>query len=245
MGRATWALIILNVVAFEIVFSMPDPLFGQAFGLLSYSSPKLIELWRMVTSLFLHASASHLFFNMLGLYFFGRIAEKELKGGKFVALYFVSGFAGNLAFGLFSGEPAVGASGCVFGLMGFAMFLKPKEIITMYVIPLPLGIVAILFAAVESMLAYFGEMASGVAHVAHVAGLALGIAAAFLFNPEKSGKGFLWLALFAILILAMGSVFGLVIDIGNFLLDVVDAVVGFFLYGLAKIIGSLLWPVLQ
>ncbi len=241
MGRATWILILLNVAVFELVFSMPEDMLRQAFETLSFSSPQIIEIWRLFTSLFLHASASHLFFNMLGLYFFGSIAEDELKPGKFLALYILSGMAGSLAFGIVSAGPAVGASGCVFGLMGFAMFAKPKEIISMFVFPLPLGIVAILFAVVESMLAYFGEMASGVAHVAHVAGLAAGILAAFILMPRKAGRGVLWLIAFAVLLVAIGPLFAFVIDVGNLLLGMLDQVLGFFLYGLAGLIGSVLW----
>lgn len=241
MGRFTWALIIANVMVFEFVFSMSPSMFKQAFSLLSFSSPLFFEAWRLVTSLFLHASASHLFFNMLGLYFFGRIAEKELGPKKFLMLYFIAGVLGNIAYGLVSTDPVVGASGCIFGLMGFAMFIKPKEMIRMYVIPLPLGIVAILFAVVETMLSYYGEMASGVAHIAHVTGLAAGILYAFITSPKRSGKGLLWLAVLVALLIFLGSLFGFIIDIGNIFLNGVDFVVGFVLYGLAKILGIFIW----
>lgn len=241
MGRATWMLIFLNVLVFEIVFSMPAAMFRQAFDLLSFSPPLFFEAWRFATSLFMHASATHLFFNMLGLYFFGRIAEKELGPGKFLALYFASGIIGSVAYGLVSAQPAVGASGCVFGLMGFAMFVKPKEWISMYIVPLPLGIVAMLFAVVETMLAYYGEAASGVAHIAHVAGLAIGILFAFIANPKKTGKGLLWLAALVAVLVLLGPLFGLLIDIGNVFLNAVDFAVGIVLYGIAKLIGAFLW----
>jgi membrane associated rhomboid family serine protease len=213
----------------------------QAFGMLAFSSPQLIEIWRLFTSLFMHASASHLFFNMLGLYFFGKMVEKEAGPKKFLAIYFLSGIAGDLAYGLISADLVVGASGCVFGLMGFAMLTKPKEMINMYVIPLPLGIVAIIFAVVETMLVYFGEVKSGVAHAAHVAGLAVGLLMAFLHNPKKSGKGLLWLILFIIIIIILGPLFGLVMDLGNLFLEAVDFVLGLVLYGLAKLLGIFLW----
>jgi hypothetical protein len=241
MGKITWTLIFLNVLVFEIIFSMPEALLRHAFDMLAFSTPHLPELWRLVTSLFVHASATHLFFNMIGLYFFGKIAEKELGSKKFLALYFAAGIAGSLAFGFVSPEPAVGASGCIFGLMGFAMFVKPKELISMYVVPLPLGIVAILFAAVETLLAYHGETASGVAHVAHVAGLAVGILFAVAAKPRKFGRGLLWLGAFVLLIVAIGPLFGLIIDIGNVFLDAVDFVAGFVLYGIAKLIGAFVW----
>ncbi|UCC91259.1 MAG: rhomboid family intramembrane serine protease, partial [Candidatus Aenigmatarchaeota archaeon] len=193
------------------------------------------------TSLFLHASASHLFFNMLGLYFFGKVLEEEVRPKVFLLIYFLSGIAGNLVYGFTSADPVVGASGCVFGLMGFAMLMKPKKMINFYVFPLPLGVIAILYAVVETMLVYFGEAVSGVAHVAHVAGLAVGVLFAFKAEPKRAGKGLLWLiAFFAILIL-LGPILGLIIGIGNFILGAFDFVVGFVLYGLAYLIGLVLW----
>lgn len=241
MGRLTWALIILNVIVFELVFSMPEALLKQTFDLFAFSSPHLIEVWRIITSLFLHASASHLFFNMLGLYFFGKVLEGEVKPKKFLLIYFLSGIAGNLVYGFTSSTMVVGASGCVFGLMGFAMLMKPKKMINFYVFPLPLGVIAILYAVVETLLVYFGEFASGVAHVAHVAGLVVGVLFAFRIDKKRAGKGLLWLiAFFAILIL-LGPILGLIIGVGNLILGAFDFVVGIVLYGLANLIGFVLW----
>jgi membrane associated rhomboid family serine protease len=241
MGRLTWVLILTNVIVFEFVFSMPEELMKQSFDLLAFSSPYFFQIWRLFTSLFLHASASHLFFNMLGLYFFGKILEEEVKPKRFLLIYFLSGIAGNLVYGFTSANPVVGASGCVFGLMGFAMLMKPKKMINFYVFPLPLGVIAILYAVVETLLVYFGEFASGVAHVAHVAGLVVGVLFAFRADKKRAGKGLLWLiAFFAILVL-LGPILGLIIGMGNLILGAFDFVVGFVLYGLAKLIGLVLW----
>ena len=241
MGRLTWALIILNVIVFELVFSMPEGLLKQTFDFFAFSSPHLIEVWRLITSLFLHASASHLFFNMLGLYFFGKVLEGEVKPKKFLLIYFLSGITGNLVYGFTSSTMVVGASGCVFGLMGFAMLMKPKEMINLYVFPLPLGVIAILYAVVETLLVYFGEFASGVAHVAHVGGLIMGCLFAFRMDPKRAGKGLLWLIAFLAILILLGPILGLIMGIGNFILGAFDLVVGFFLYGLANLLGFILW----
>lgn len=241
MGRLTWALIILNVIVFELVFSMPEALLKQTFDLFAFSSPHLFEVWRIITSLFLHASASHLFFNMLGLYFFGKVLEGEVKPKKFLLIYFLSGIAGNLVYGFTSSTMVVGASGCVFGLMGFAMLMKPKKMINFYVFPLPLGVIAILYAVVETLLVYFGEAVSGVAHVAHVAGLVIGVLFAFRIDKKRAGKGLLWLVAFFAILILLGPILGLIMGIGNLILGAFDFVVGFVLYGLAKLIGLVLW----
>jgi len=75
MVSLTNLLIIINVAIFLVVFSMPDALLEQTFALLGFSGTSMFEIWRWFTSLFLHASASHLFFNMIALYFFGRVVE--------------------------------------------------------------------------------------------------------------------------------------------------------------------------
>jgi membrane associated rhomboid family serine protease len=241
MGKLTWALILTNVIVFELVFSMPEALLKQTFDLFAFSSPHLFEIWRLFTSLFLHASASHLFFNMLGLYFFGRVLEREVNPKKFILIYFLSGIAGNLVYGFTSANLVVGASGCVFGLMGFAMLMKPKEMINFYVFPLPLGVVAVLYAVVETLLVYFGEAVSGIAHIAHIAGLIVGVLFAFRINKKRAGKGLLWLILFLVILILLGPILGLIIGAGNLILGAFDFVVGFFLYGLAKLLGLVLW----
>lgn len=241
MGRLTWILILANVIVFELVFSMPENLMNVTFDMFAFSTPHIFEVWRFVTSLFLHASASHLFFNMLGLYFFGKVLEEELKPKKFLLVYFISGIIGSLVYGITSANPVVGASGCVFGLMGFAMLTKPKKMINLYIFPLPLGIIAIIYAVIETMLVYFGEMVSGVAHIAHIAGLIVGVLFAFRADPRRAGKGLLWLILFVVIIILLGPIFSFVIGIGNLFLGAIDFVVGIFLYGVAKLIGLVLW----
>jgi membrane associated rhomboid family serine protease len=77
------------------------------------------ELYRLVTSGFLHASLLHIGFNMLLLYFLGRLLEPALGTSRFVALYFASLLAGSLgALLLDPNALTLGASGAVFGLAG-------------------------------------------------------------------------------------------------------------------------------
>ncbi len=240
MGKLTGILVFANLIAFLLIFSMPEEMLEGAIGMLAFSSPFIIQFWRIFTSLFVHASASHLFFNMIGLYFFGKILEDEVTPKIFLLVYFLAGIVGNLAFGMISGDAVVGASGCVFGLMGAAMLLKPKDKVNFYVFPLPLGVVAVVFALIESMLVYFGAFATGVAHISHVGGLAVGVFFAFRHNKKQAGKGILWLALFVGIIIILGPIFSFVIDIGNFILGLIDFMVGVILYSIAGLL-SFLW----
>jgi len=85
--------------------------------------PKLVaegQVWRLVTSVFLHSGLTHLALNMLSLYFLGSFAEQSFGRGRFFAMYVLSGLSGGLAYLYFGGfdAPAVGASGAIFGILG-------------------------------------------------------------------------------------------------------------------------------
>jgi rhomboid protease GluP len=78
------------------------------------------QLWRFFTPMFLHSSTNimHIGFNMYALYIFGRVLEQYYGNWRFLGLYFVAGFAGNVMSFLFSASPSLGASTAVFGLLG-------------------------------------------------------------------------------------------------------------------------------
>jgi membrane associated rhomboid family serine protease len=131
MAPATFVLIAVNVAAylFEVA--------GGAGGLSSVSGSVINdyglrgisvadgEWYRLVTGGFLHASLFHIGFNMLLLFFLGRLLEPALGTPRFLALYFASLLAGALGALLLS-DPivtTVGASGAVFGLFGAGFIL--------------------------------------------------------------------------------------------------------------------------
>src|SRR3954449_12913488 len=123
---ATYALIAINVIVFLIeIVQGPGGLFAEQgsrfvadYGLFGPSVAEG-EWYRLVTSGFLHASLFHVGFNMLLLYFLGRLLEPALGTPRFLAVYFASLLAGS--FGALLLDPnalTVGASGAIFGLAG-------------------------------------------------------------------------------------------------------------------------------
>ncbi|MBI4173481.1 MAG: rhomboid family intramembrane serine protease [Candidatus Aenigmarchaeota archaeon] len=238
----TWLMIVLNLAVFLLVFSMPEALRDTTFDAYSFSRGTALEAWRWLTAMFLQVSASHLFFNMLGLYFFGKHLEEETSKGWWLAIYFISGILGSFAFLLTSPEPVVGASGAVFGVMGAVMLLNPTRMIHLYVFPLPIGIVAVIFIVVETMVAVYKtafQQLGNVATVAHIAGIATGAIFAFFYKPKRSLQGVFVLALSLALLAVLGPAFALIAEIGSIALQVIDAVVGFFLYNIAGLLGFL------
>src|SRR6185295_14433421 len=83
------------------------------------------ELWRFITPALLHGSLPHIAFNMYALLSFGTGLERHFGHGRFLLLYLLGAFAGNVASFLFtSGSYSVGASTAIFGLLGAeAVFL--------------------------------------------------------------------------------------------------------------------------
>lgn len=83
------------------------------------------EWYRLLTGGFLHVSLTHVGFNMVALYFLGRMLEPAIGTTRFVFLYFASLLAG--AFGaLLLSSPdqlTIGASGAIFGLFGAAFVI--------------------------------------------------------------------------------------------------------------------------
>jgi len=123
---ATYVLIAINVIVFLVeiaqgaggLFNEQNSRFVFDYGLYGPSVAEG-EWYRLVTAGFLHANFIHIGFNMLLLFFLGRLLEPALGTPRFLALYFASLLAGS--FGALVLEPnsfGIGASGAIFGLAG-------------------------------------------------------------------------------------------------------------------------------
>jgi membrane associated rhomboid family serine protease len=239
-SKITWFLIVLNVLVFLIVFSAPEQVRKGAFERYSLSQATATQVWRWVTSMFLHASASHLFFNMLGLYIFGRLVEEKVRPQWFLAIYFVGGFLGSLAFLFTSPAAVVGASAGIFSLLGAAMLLNPPQKVNIFVFPLPLSLVGAMYVISESFAAYYLPGFGNVAYIAHVGGLITGAVFAFAYDPKQAFKGVLMLLLMVAILFILAPILSFATGAGSIILGIVDFVVGIVLYGLAWLL-SFLW----
>ncbi|MDD5182147.1 MAG: rhomboid family intramembrane serine protease [Candidatus Nanoarchaeia archaeon] len=154
--------------------------FGLFSGMAFTPSTFVHEPWTVLTSIFMHANLQHLMFNMLGLFMFGSVVEKEFGKIKWAVLYFFAGFSGSLAYMLFGPSifiPALGASGAIFGLMGGAAVAKPKLVIWTAYGPFPMFIAAIGWGIAE-FIGMFGV--DTIARSAHFGGLICGVAIALV-----------------------------------------------------------------
>lgn len=166
------ALVAMNVIVYVICLFSGGRLY--AFGNLNaYDVLINKEYGRMIWAMFLHSGTSHLFSNMLILFFMGAMIEEEVGHICYLLLYFVSGIGGNLL-SLFMRvvnsdmSASIGASGAVFGLDGvlLAMVLlsgRKLQSVT------PTRVVAMIVLSL-----YSGFSGSNIDNAAHVGGLIIG-----------------------------------------------------------------------
>ena len=76
------------------------------------------QLWRLITPVLLHGSIIHVGFNMYALHLFGPGLERHFGRARFLTLYILSGFAGNVVSFIFSPANSLGSSTAIFGLFG-------------------------------------------------------------------------------------------------------------------------------
>jgi rhomboid protease GluP len=117
-------LVYLLQVGSTYLFGYANPSAGldwlEVYGAMISSGVRAGEVWRLLTPMLLHASVPHILFNMYALVVFGTGLERNFGHWRFLILYILGGFAGNvLSFLHLSGSSySVGASTAIFGLVG-------------------------------------------------------------------------------------------------------------------------------
>ncbi|TFG21563.1 MAG: rhomboid family intramembrane serine protease [Promethearchaeota archaeon] len=119
-SRLTLALLSVNVILFFIFGTLNYSEIFYSMILINENVVNQLEIWRLFTSMFIHADLSHLLSNMFGLLLFGSYVEQVFNKFHYVLIYFISGLIGNvftlLLFPL--NTISYGASGALFGLIG-------------------------------------------------------------------------------------------------------------------------------
>ncbi len=136
------------------------------------------RIFTLVTAVFLHSGAPHLFYNLFALALFGSILEHIIGTKKFLILFFVSGLAASIA-GIPFYTRVLGTSGAIFGILGMLGILRPKMIVWVYSVPMPMVLALLVWAAAD-MLGIF--VPSDTANIAHLAGLFVGVAAGVYYG---------------------------------------------------------------
>lgn len=147
---------------------------------LSLADVRHFEVWRLLTYGFCHAGISHIFWNMFGLWIFGKYLEPIYGSREFLAFYLVGILISGLCHLLFEAlshipAPAIGASGGVMAVtMLAAMHFPRMQMLIFFVLPIELRWLAVLYVVAD--VAGLTGGGTGVAHAAHLGGAAFGVA---------------------------------------------------------------------
>jgi len=142
------------------------------------------EPWRFLTSIFLHGGLAHLLYNLFALALFGSILEKLIGRKKFLTVFFLSGLLANLvAVNFYSSS--LGASGAIYGILGCLTIIRPRMVVWVYSLPMPMFVAAILWIA-GSILGIFIPDSTG--HIAHLSGIIVGLLFGFLIRMRMPRK---------------------------------------------------------
>lgn len=183
----TTILLLINVFVFILQLLIPKLFENLALK----AGATLSQPWTIFTSMFMHAGFSHILFNMYALLIFGSLIEQKIGRKRFLWSYLLSGIVAALAFEVYhqilgTASAAVGASGAIMGILGLTIMLLPQmRVAFFFVIPMSMRTAGIIFALID----LFGlfNPASGIAHIAHLGGLAVGLALGYYFVKKKIG----------------------------------------------------------
>ena len=131
-ARVTWCLMGLNIGLYLVLLAHPSLQYdwwmiggaqqnGQVVGV------AVGQWYRLLTSAFLPGTGSlgilDIAFNMWALYIVGPAMERMLGPVRYLAVYLASALGGGVAYYFLApvNQPALGASGAIFGLLGAAV----------------------------------------------------------------------------------------------------------------------------
>jgi membrane associated rhomboid family serine protease len=196
-GSALSVLILLNVSlwvliqAIKVIFffyNSPDDDVVNAFILHALAIPAYVPAllqkpWTVLTYMFLHIDIWHILFNMLWLFWFGKIFLEFLPSRQLVWTYFLGGFSGGLvyvaAFNIFPVFApivpvsfALGASASVMAIVTAIAVYVPNYTIQLFLV----GRLKIIYLAGILFVFDFFMIPSGNAggHLAHIGGALFG-----------------------------------------------------------------------
>jgi len=178
MTPVNQALLIANVAVFVLQY-----FFGSWLDVFALWPPGSggFRPWQLLTYGFLHGGLTHLLFNMFALWMFGSEIER-LFGSRRYLTYYLTCVVGAALMHLIvvsaagmAPVPAVGASGGVFGLLlAFGMAWPHRKVMLLFPpIPMPAWLFVTLYGVLELYLG-ITQTAQGVAHFAHLGGMATG-----------------------------------------------------------------------
>jgi len=175
-------LLIANTAIFLLQFFGANQFFLDYFALRPASLLSMFAVWQLATYMFLHGGFTHILFNMLALWMFGRELEATWGTERFLRYYFFCGIGAGVCIVLANyilpgGNPfsvTLGASGAVYGILLASAVLWPDRIIYFnFLFPIKMKYFVMIYGAISFLMVARG-MNSGVSDIGHLGGLICG-----------------------------------------------------------------------
>ncbi|MFD1096370.1 rhomboid family intramembrane serine protease [Salegentibacter chungangensis] len=203
LGLVTIIVIAINVIVSFKGFN--DIAFFQKYKF-NVGDIKRGAKYQIFSSGFLHVDHTHLFVNMLTLYFFANVVIYGLGTTGFILVYIASLILGNLLSFFFHRNEyeytAVGASGAVMGVLYSAILLRPDMMLGLFfIIPVP----AYIFGIGYLLYTIYGmkRRVGNIGHDAHFGGAVGGYILTLLLAPSLFQTELLMVILLAIPIIVL------------------------------------------
>lgn len=190
-GSMLTKLIYLNVAAFVIfffIFLFLPVNIKSDFLMVPGNFNKLIyRPWTLITYMFTHDGFTHLLFNMLWLFWFGKMFLRDFSDKQMLAVYLLGGFSGALLhIGVNyllpnSNVGILGSSAAVMSIVFAVVAFKPNAIMNLLFIgTIKIKYIAIVAFIIDLMglagnIKTGGSATDGIAHIAHMGGAFFGL----------------------------------------------------------------------
>ena len=195
---AVRAILIACTAVFVLSLFLRGPIFDW-LGLRPVDVVHGFRLWQPITYIFVHDGIFHIVFNLLAIWMFGVELERLWGTRAFAKFFFVCGIVAGLATiaaGLLPIDAAwrertylgvtVGASGAIFGILyAWARAFPYRTVLVFLIFPMQARWFVVLMIAIELASATQSGLTSGVAYLAHFAGL---LAAYVYLNAGGGGR---------------------------------------------------------
>lgn len=201
-------LVTIIVIAANVIVSFKGFNDREFFEKYKFNSGEIRRgaKYQILSSGFLHVDTSHLFVNMLTLYFFANVVIFDLGAVGFLIVYLASLILGNLLSYYFHKDEeqynAVGASGAVMGILYSAIMLRPDMMLGLFfIIPIP----AYVFGIGYLLYTLYGmkRRTGNIGHDAHFGGAVGGFILTIVLAPWILQQHLLMVILLAVPILIL------------------------------------------
>ena len=197
-GNMITRLIIINVAVFVVtaLVSSFAPTFYNGTFIHWIAVPGdpislLFKPWTIITYMFVHSGLWHIFWNMVIMYWFGRIVGDMIGDKHILPIYIIGGLAGAVAYIVSYyfligqvGTYMVGASAAIMALVIIAGRINPEKQLNLLLIG-PVRIKYVILAFILMDLVFIGKNSNTGGHIAHIGGMVMGW---FYYNQIGQGN---------------------------------------------------------